>query len=96
MQTREKPYGIILNYDWLESEQNYKKTAIYNSTYLFALVQNVDWITFIFGNQQYKITKEDLQNWYGEDFSGLQSEDELKTFIQKQLDDADKVNLLFS
>ena len=61
-----------MNYDWSESEQNYKKTAIYNATFLFALVQNVDWITFNFGNQEYKITKENLQNWYGEDFSGLQ------------------------
>ncbi|AMQ07433.1 DUF4825 domain-containing protein [Sporosarcina psychrophila] len=95
LKTNEKPYGIILNYDWSESEQNYKKTAIYNATFLFALVQNVDWITFNFGNQEYKITKENLQNWYGEDFSGLQSEDELKTFIQKHLDDEDKVNQLF-
>ena len=95
LKTKEKPYGIILNYDWSESEQNYKKTAIYNATFLFALVQNVDWIIFDFGNQEYKITKEILQNWYGEDFSGLQSEDELKTFIQKHLDDEDKVKPLF-
>ena len=95
LKTKEKPYGIILNYDWLESEQNYKKTAIYNATFLFALVQNVDWITFNFGNQEYKMTKENLQTWYGEDFRGVESEDGLKTFTQKHLKDEDKVNQLF-
>ena len=50
--TKEKPYGIILNYNWLESEKNYKETAIFNATFLFTLVQNADWITF-----NYLITK---------------------------------------
>jgi len=95
LKTAEKPYGIILNYDWSDSKQNYKKTAIYNATFLFALIKNADWITFNFDNQEYKITKENLQNWYGEDFSELQSEDELKTLVQKYLDDEDKVNQLF-
>lgn len=42
LKTKEMPYGIILNYDWLDSEQNYKKTVIYNATYLFALIQNTE------------------------------------------------------
>ncbi len=95
LKTKEKPYGIILNYDWSDSEQNYKRTAIYNATFLFALVQNADWITFNFDNREYKITKENLQNWYGENFSELKSEDELKTLAQRFLEDGDKVNQLF-
>ncbi len=95
LETKDKPYGIILNYDWSESEQNYKKTAIFNATFLFALVQNTDWITFNFNNQEYKITKENLQNWYGEDFSEFTNEDELITLTQRYLEDEDKVNQLF-
>ena len=95
LETKEKPYGIILNYDWSESEQNYKKTAVFNATFLFTLVQNAEWITFNFDNQEYKITKENLQNWYGEDFSELKNEDDLKALTQKHLENEDKVNQLF-
>ncbi|MEG0385550.1 MAG: DUF4825 domain-containing protein [Solibacillus sp.] len=95
LKTTEEPYGIVLNYEWTESKQNYKNTAIHNATFLFALIQNVEWISFNFSNQEYKITKEQLQNWYGKDLSELQSEDEIKPFMQKHLADEDKVNQLF-
>ncbi|WP_332844035.1 DUF4825 domain-containing protein [Solibacillus palustris] len=35
LETKEKPYGIILNYDWSESVQHYKKTVVFNATFLF-------------------------------------------------------------
>ena len=95
LKTKETPYGIILNYDGSESENNDKRTMIYNATYLFALIQNAEWITFNFDHQQYKITKDALIEWYGEDFSTFQSEEELKTLIQKRWDDEYKVNQLF-
>ncbi|MGE7835365.1 DUF4825 domain-containing protein [Viridibacillus arvi] len=96
LKTDEEPYGIILNYSVEESEQDYKGIVIYNATFLFTLIQNADWITFNFANEEYAITKEKLQNWYGEDFTGMQSEDEVKTFIQKHLDDENKVKQLFN
>ena len=95
LKTKETPYGIILNYDGSESEKNDKKTVIYNATYLFALIQNAEWITFNFDNQEYKITREALIKWYGEDFSTLQSEKELKTLIQNNWEDEYRVNQLF-
>ncbi|WP_201613188.1 DUF4825 domain-containing protein [Psychrobacter immobilis] len=95
LKTKETPYGIILNYDGSESEKNDKRTVIYNATYLFALIQNAEWITFNFKHQEYKITKDALIEWYGEDFSTFQSEEELKTLIQKRWDDEYKVNQLF-
>ena len=95
LKTKEAPYGIILNYDGSESEKNDKKTVIYNATYLFALIQNAEWITFNFDNQEYKITRKALIKWYGEDFSTLQSEKELKTLIQNNWEDEYRVNQLF-
>ncbi|TCN26307.1 DUF4825 domain-containing protein [Mesobacillus foraminis] len=96
LKTKEKPYGITLNYDMEKSQQEYKDTAIYNATYILALVQNADWITFQFGNQEYKVTKENLQSWYGTDLSELTTEEELESFIQEQLEDESKVNQFFS
>lgn len=95
LKTKEKPYGIILNYDGVGSERTYKRTVIYNATYLFALIQNAEWITFNFNDQEYKIEKQELRDWYGEDFSKLQSEKEIETLIQKNWDDEDRVNQLF-
>jgi phage anti-repressor protein len=94
LKTNEEPYGIILNYDWIESEQEYKETVVYNATFLFALVQNVDWITFDSGNREYTIMKENLQKWYGKELSVVQSEDELKELLQEYLKDENKVNEL--
>ena len=95
LKTKEKPYGVIINYDGSDAEQNYKKTVIYNATYLFALIQNAEWITFNFDHQEYKITKDALIEWYGQDFRKLQSEEALKTLIQNNWDDEHKVNQLF-
>ncbi|MCM3745189.1 DUF4825 domain-containing protein [Sporosarcina luteola] len=96
LKTDEEPYGIILNYSYEESEQDYKDIVIYNATFLFTLLQNADWIMFNFENEEYTITKDKLKNWYGEDFTGMQSEDEVKTFIQKHSDDENKVDELFN
>ena len=95
LKTKKTPYGILLNYDGSESEKNDKRTVIYNATYLFALIQNAEWITFDFDHQEYKITRKALIEWYGEDFSTLQSEKELKTLIQNNWDDEYRVNQLF-
>ncbi len=96
LKTKEKPYGIILNYDMDKSQQEYKDTAIYNATYLFALVQNAEWVTFHFGNQEFKVTKENLKSWYGTDLSEFTTEEELESFIQEQLEDESNVNQFFS
>ncbi|MCM3638972.1 DUF4825 domain-containing protein [Sporosarcina luteola] len=96
LKTDEEPYGIILNYSLEESEQDYKDIVVYNATFLFTLLQNADWVRFNFENEEYTITKDKLKTWYGEDFTGLQSEDEVKTLIQKHSDDENKVDELFN
>lgn len=100
LKTKEEPYGIILNYDWIESELNDKETVINNASYLFALIQNVDWITFnlemVDGVEEYKITRENLQAWYGIELSEIDNEDKLKELIQEFLVDDKKVNQLLN
>ena len=56
---------MILNYEGIEAEEIEKKdkeTAIYNATFIFALVRNAEWVTFNFNNREYKVTKEELQD----------------------------------
>lgn len=96
LKTNESPYEIILNYEWLGSEQVYKKTIIQDATYLFTLVQNVDWIRFNSDMPEYTITKESLQEWYGKGLSDIETEDELIELMQEHLEDADKINQLLN
>lgn len=96
LKTNEEPYGIILNYDWTEPEQEYKEIVIQNATFLFALVQNVDWVTFNSDTLEYTITKEELQDWLGKELSSIQNEDELRKLLQKHLEDYNRVSQLFS
>ncbi|UOQ49940.1 DUF4825 domain-containing protein [Gracilibacillus caseinilyticus] len=100
LQTKEEPYGMTITYNEIkatEIEKEYKETAIYNATFLFALIENAEWVTFDFGgeNYQYKITKEELQKWYGKLLSDFTNEEEIKNLVQKQLKDVNKINQLF-
>lgn len=67
---------------------------LYNATYLFTLIQNVDWVTFKFNHQEYKIDKQQLIEWYGEGFSKSQCEKDIQALIQKNWNDAEKINQL--
>jgi len=96
LKTKEEPYGIILNYDWTESEQQYKESVINNATILFTLIQNVDWITFNSDILEYTIRKETIQEWYGKKLSEVQNEEELTEMIQKHLENENIVLELFN
>lgn len=96
LKTQNPPFGIVLNYSNFKSPAAQKEVILYSATYLFTLIQNVDWVSYNFDNQEYKITKKDLQNWYGKDFNDLKSEDELNAMIKTQLNDPNKMNILFT
>jgi hypothetical protein len=96
LKTNEEPYGVTLNYDWLDSEQAYQETVVHNATFIFALVKNADWVTFHFEDKEYQITKANLQDWYGKDLSEFTSEDELVKLIEDTLKNEEKVQQLFS
>lgn len=98
LQTKEEPYGMTVSYDWTESELNPKETAINNTSYLFALIQNADWVTFHFetvaGAEEYKITREELRAGYDMDLRAIEDEGELKGYIEELIADETNVNAL--
>ncbi|MBM6617839.1 DUF4825 domain-containing protein [Bacillus suaedaesalsae] len=71
LQTKVLPYGLILNYEHTDSaemvEINYEETGLFNATYLFCLIQNVEWVQFNFAEKQIRVNREELQKWYGKD-----------------------------
>ncbi|MDQ0231093.1 DUF4825 domain-containing protein [Metabacillus malikii] len=100
LSTKEKPYEIIIKYDWSESELNERHTVIHNASYLFTLIKNVDLISFHFekndGIDEFKIVKDDFQNWFGKNLEEVDNEDELKELIQEKLKDESDVDQLFN
>lgn len=100
LKTTEEPYGVILNYiatDKSEDiETDYKELALYNATFILSLVQNADWVKFNFINQEFKVSREDLQNFYGRDVREFNNEEELSKFIQKNLEDDNRVIQFFN
>ncbi|WP_117170143.1 DUF4825 domain-containing protein [Paraliobacillus sediminis] len=95
LKTKEEPYGMILNYEEIEAEEiekKYRETAIYNATFIFTLVQNAEWVRFNFEHQDYQLSRENVQSWYGEELRAYSSEDELRKLTEEYLADADKVN----
>lgn len=99
LKTEQEPYGIILEYKDINAknvDKEMKETAIINATFLFALIQNVDWITFQFSDQELTVEKEKLIAWYQKPLDGFESERDLRTWIQEHLTSETSVNLFFN
>lgn len=89
LKTEEEPYGIVLYYD-LEDAKD-EEVVFYNATFLFTLVDNVDWVSFELGEKTYEVTKEGLKDWYGEDFTTLKSKKEVEKLLEKHGSDEKKM-----
>lgn len=99
LETKQTPYGITLDYKEIETEeveQEIKETVLYNATYLFALVDNVDHITFSFPDYTFKVTREQLDGWYNTQLSTIEQEKDLKKLIRNQLKSDKSVNQFFA
>lgn len=100
LETKKEPYGIILNYNTTEKsedvETNYKELALYNATFILSLVKNADWVTFNFIKQEFKVSREELQKFYEKDVREFNNEEELSMFIQKNLEQENRVIQFFS
>lgn len=98
LETKQHPYGIIIAYDWSESSLSDKETAVYNAAYLFALIDNVEWVRFDFDTgvdvEEYRLTREQLEDWYGVDLVEINEEDELKKLIEPSLQEEQKLDEL--
>ena len=98
LHTKEQPYGITLEYNDItakNADKEIKETVIANATYLFALIQNVDWVTFKFPANEFTVTKTEIQHWYNNKLDGFENEEDLKKLIKEHLNSEVSVNQFF-
>ncbi|MEK0285359.1 DUF4825 domain-containing protein [Caldifermentibacillus hisashii] len=99
LETKKEPYGITLEYKDIDAnsgDKEMKETVITNSTFLFALIKNVDWIAFKFPDKEFSVTREKLQDWYNNKLDGFENEQDLKKLIQEHLRSEETVNEFFN
>lgn len=100
LETKQQPYGIIVSYDWTQAASSDKETAVRNATYLFTLIDNVDWVQFDFdtgaGVGQYRLTREQLQAWYEVDLTGIDEQEKLEELLEQYLDEDQKIDALLT
>lgn len=99
LETKQTPYGIHLTYKDIETEnieQEIKETVLFNATYLFVLVDNVDRITFTFPDYDYTVTRDQLEHWYGQNLSTIKQESDVKKLLQHHLKSETKINQFFA
>lgn len=90
-----KNLEYIINYkEALENmdEDKVKADLIYNATANFALIDNLQAITFNFTGKAFRITRNYLKDWYKENLSSLTEESKWKTAVQEKLADKNYVN----
>lgn len=99
LSTADKPYRITVQYNEAASpmsESEIRETVIFNATFLFALVQNVDQVHLELEGQSYLITREQLQSWYGKELDQFENEQDLRNLTQEFIPDKGKVDQLFT
>ncbi|SFE75790.1 DUF4825 domain-containing protein [Alteribacillus iranensis] len=100
LQTKSEPYGLTVTYEGIDAtllEKEYTETAIYNATFLFALVDNADWMTFVFENEKehtLRVTKDELQTWYDRELRTFTDQESLEQLIHEHLEENNPDTLL--
>lgn len=100
LETKQLPYGVTASYDWEKATLSDKETAAHNATYLFTLIDNVEWVQFDFDTgadvEQYQLTREQLQAWYEVDLTEIDEQEKLEELLEQYLDEDQKIDALLT
>lgn len=95
--------GLTIDYyitDWYTNENHYlEKALLYNSVSIFALIDNVDELTFNFSGRSYKVNRkqiEELYPNYGDIVSNEINKDNFNNYLENKMNDNSFVEMIFN
>lgn len=74
-------FTFVVNYNTSSDE----KTVIYNATAAFVLIKNLEVIDMRFSDDSYVITRENVEQWFGDEFDSLLNPAVFKERVQMPL-----------
>lgn len=81
-------FTFTVNYKMSVEEvgkERVEKAVLYNATAIFALIENMEVVKFAFSDQTYTVTRERVNNWFGEDVSSFKNENIFKEKVQQPI-----------
>lgn len=85
LHTEEPPYGITMYLDGAMSERECQEITVHQAAFLFALVQNADWVRFELDDRHSTVAREQFTALVGKDVTTFNNEAELLAFIREYL-----------
>lgn len=74
-------FTLVVNYNASVDD----KTIIYNTTVAFVLIKNLEVIEMRFSDQSFVVTRENVEQWFGDDFDSLKDPEVFNEKVQKPL-----------
>lgn len=96
--------GLTIDYhitDWYINDNLYvQKSLIYNSVSIFSLIENVEYITYNFTGNSYKVTREIIENNYPEYNKVIQNnninKENFNKYVEKKMNDSEFVENIYN
>lgn len=94
LQTDNEPYELKVFYEATEEEFT-DEMMMHNATAQFALIQNVDILTFIIAGEQHTVKREVLEDWYGQELKDVKTEEELVELEKEKPANTGEISMIF-
>lgn len=81
-------FTFTVNYEMSVKEigmERVEKAILYNATAIFALIENMEIVKFSFAEQSYTVTRERVNNWFGEDVVSFKNEKVFREKVQQPI-----------
>jgi len=87
-------FRLMVNYEKSVDEigkERVEKALLYNATAVFALIKNMEVIDFNFVDKNYTITREQVNDWFGEDISSFNDEKMFEEKVQQPIKEQERL-----
>ncbi|MFS0689182.1 DUF4825 domain-containing protein [Sporosarcina sp. 179-K 8C2 HS] len=95
IEMKPEEFYLLVHYEAKSAELEGKaeQAVIYNSTAAFLLINNLEKVNMAFLDESYVVTRENVMDWFGEDFGSLIDPEQFKGQVQKELRNSGKAEI---